>query len=154
MSEVNEAVLATYLSGGNTRQLKGALRPLLKNVPLSRSSVSRLVGSIKSDLEAWWKESLSGLNVVYLYLDAIALRIRSAGKVSSLPVLAAVGVLANGEKRLLSLEACGSESTEAWKGFLEQMVARGLRVPLPSGARRRSATRARDHWVLAHRARR
>ena len=130
MSEVNEAVLATYLSGGNTRQLKGALRPLLKNVPLSRSSVSRLVGSIKSDLEAWWKESLSGLNVVYLYLDAIALRIRSAGKVSSLPVLAAVGVLANGEKRLLSLEACGSESTEAWKGFLEQMVARGLRVPL------------------------
>jgi len=130
MSEVNEAVLATYLAGGNTRQLKGALRPLLKNAPLSRSSVSRLVGSIKSDLETWRKESLSGLNVVYLYLDAIALRIRSAGKVCSLPVLAAVGVLANGEKRLLSLEACSSESTEAWKGFLEQMVARGLKIPL------------------------
>lgn len=130
MREVNEAVLATYLAGGNTRQLKGALRPLLKNVPLSRSSVSRLVGSIKGDLEAWRKESLSQQNVVYLYLDAIALRIRSAGKVTSLPVLAAVGVLANGDKRLLSLEACSSESTEAWKGFLDQMVARGLKIPL------------------------
>lgn len=33
-------------------------------------------------------------------------------------------------KRLLSLEACGSESYEAWKGFLEQMVERGLRCPV------------------------
>ena len=130
MSEVNEAVLATYLSGGNSRQIKGALRPLLKNAPLSKSVVSRVVGSIKTDLEAWRQQSLSELNVPYLYLDAIALRVRSAGKVTSLPLLAAVGVLADGEKRLLSLEACGSESFDAWKGFLDQMVARGLRAPL------------------------
>jgi len=130
MPELNEAVLATYLAGGNTRQLKGALRPLLKDAPLSRSVVSRVVGSIKTDLETWRQQSLADLNVPYLYLDAIALRVRTAGKVTSLPLLAAVGVLANGEKRLLSLEACGSESYEAWKGFLDQMVARGLKCPL------------------------
>ena len=44
MEEVNEAVVAAYLSGGNTRQIKGALRPLLKNAPLSKSAVSRVVG--------------------------------------------------------------------------------------------------------------
>ena len=130
MDEVNEAVLATYLAGGNTRQLKGALRPLLKNAPLSRSVVSRVVGTIKSDLETWRQQSLADLNVPYLYLDAIALRVRAAGKVTSLPLLAAGGVLANGEKRLLSLEACGSESYEAWKGFLDQLVGRGLKCPL------------------------
>jgi transposase-like protein len=130
MEEVNEAVVAAYLSGGNTRQIKGALRPLLKNAPLSKSVVSRVVGTIKTDFDAWRKESLADLNVPYLYLDAIALRIRSAGKVTSLPVLAAVGVLADGTKRLLSLEACGSESTQAWKGFLEQMTERGLGAPL------------------------
>jgi len=33
--EVNEAVVATYLAGGNTRQIRGALQPLLKAAPLS-----------------------------------------------------------------------------------------------------------------------
>src|SRR2546422_8168621 len=65
----------------------------------------------------------------YLYLDAIALRVRSAGKVTSVPVLAAVAVLADGQKQLVSLEMCGSESNEAWKGFLEDLVERGLKVP-------------------------
>jgi putative transposase len=30
MPEVNEAVIATYLAGGNTRRIRGALHPLLK----------------------------------------------------------------------------------------------------------------------------
>src|ERR1022692_4984078 len=36
MREVNEAVAGVYLSGGNTRRIRGALRPLLKNAPLSK----------------------------------------------------------------------------------------------------------------------
>jgi len=53
--------------------------------------------------------SLEELEVVYLYLDAIALRVRTAGKVVSSPVLVAVAVLADGQKQLLSLEMCGSD---------------------------------------------
>src|SRR2546422_4310093 len=37
MPEVNEAVIATYLAGGNTRRIRGALQPLLKAAPLSKS---------------------------------------------------------------------------------------------------------------------
>jgi len=73
--------------------------------------------------------SLEELEVVYLYLDAIALRVRTAGKVVSSPVLVAVAVLADGQKQLLSLEMCGSESNEAWKGFLDDLVARKLAAP-------------------------
>jgi len=40
MPEVNEAVIATYLAGGNTRRIRGALHPLLKAAPLSKSAVS------------------------------------------------------------------------------------------------------------------
>lgn len=36
MGEVNEAVVATYLAGGNTWRIRGALTPLLKAAPLSR----------------------------------------------------------------------------------------------------------------------
>jgi len=129
MREINEAVAGVYLSGGNTRRIRGALRPLLKDAPLSKSAVSRIVTTLRGDWEAWRTRSLADLNVVYLYLDAIALRVRSAGKVTSLPVLAAVAVLVDGTKRLVGLEVCGSESGPAWEGFVEGLVARGLKAP-------------------------
>jgi putative transposase len=130
LREVNEAVVATYLAGGNMRRIRGALRPLLKAAPLSKSAVSRIVATLKAALEAWQTRSLADLDVVYLYLDAIALRVRSAGKVVSLPVLGVVGVLADGQKQLLTLELCSGESFEAWKGCLDDLVARGLKTPL------------------------
>jgi transposase-like protein len=129
MREINEAVAGVYLSGGNTRRIRGALRPLLKAAPLSKSSVSRIVTTLRADWETWRTQSLKGVNVMYLYLDAIALKVRSAGKVTSLPVLAAVAVLTDGTKRLVSLEVCGSESGAAWEGFVEGLVARGMKPP-------------------------
>jgi transposase-like protein len=61
LREVNEAVVATYLAGGNTRRLRGALAPLLKAAPLSKSAVSRVVGTLKIELEAWRTRSLAEL---------------------------------------------------------------------------------------------
>ena len=56
-------------------------------------------------------------------------RIRSAGKVTGLPVLAAVGVLANGEKRLLSLEAWSGSPRRPGKGSSNRWW-RGCEDPL------------------------
>src|SRR5260370_4451486 len=132
-AEVNEAVASAYLAGANTRRIQGALRPLLKAAPLAKSAVSRVVGTLPERVggvdEALAGRARRGVPV-YLYLDAIALRVRSAGKVTSVPVLAAVAVLADGQKQLVALEMCGSESNEAWKGFLDDLVERGLKVPL------------------------
>jgi transposase-like protein len=130
MREVNEAVIATYLAGGNQRRIRGALQPLLKAAPLSKSAVSRIVATLKDGLEAWTTRPLADVDLVYLYLDAVCLRVRSAGKVTSVPVLTAVAVLADGRKELLALELCGSESGEAWRGFVDEMKTRGLRAPL------------------------
>lgn len=130
LQEVNTAVLATYLAGGNTRRIRGALAPLLHDAPLSRSAVSRIVATLKSSLDAWHTRPLGALEVVYAYLDALALRVRSGGKVVSVPILAVVGVLADGQKVLVELDLCGGESYEAWKGCLDGLVARGLKAPL------------------------
>jgi putative transposase len=91
--------------------------------------VSRIVGTLKGALETWAARSLAELDIVYVYLDAIALRIRCAGKVGSTPVLAAVGVLADGTKQLLALELCGGESADAWQSFVDGLVARGCGPP-------------------------
>jgi transposase-like protein len=130
MPEVNAAVVATYLAGGNTRRIRGALQPLLKAAPLSKSAVSRVVATLKNGLEAWRTRSLADLDVIYVYLDGFALRVRSAGKVVSVPVLGVIGVLPDGHKHLLALELCGGESFSAWKGCRDDLVARGLRVPV------------------------
>jgi len=130
MREVNEAVIATYLAGGNQRRIRGALIPLLKAAPLSKSAVSRIVATLKDGLTAWTARPLTEVDLVYLYLDAVCVRVRSAGKVASVPVLTAVAVLADGRKELLALELCGSESGDAWTDFVADLHARGLRAPL------------------------
>ena len=66
MPEVNEAVVATYLAGGNTRRIRGALQPRLKAAPLSKSAVSRVVATLKDGLEAWRTRSLADLDVIYV----------------------------------------------------------------------------------------
>jgi transposase-like protein len=106
------------------------LAPLLHGAPLSRSAVSRIVATLKSSLAAWQTRPLGDLEVVYAYLDALALRVRSGGKVVRVPVLAVVGVLADGQKVLVELDLCGGESYEAWKGCLDGLGARGLKAPL------------------------
>jgi len=131
LREVNEAVLGTYLAGANTRRLRGALSPLLKGAPLSKSVVSRIVGTLTAELEAWRTRSLADLDLLGLYLDALALRVRSAGKVVSVPALSVVAVLTDGQKQLVALELCpGGETFDAWKGSLDDLVARGLATPV------------------------
>ncbi len=67
--------------------------------------------------------------MLVLYLDAIALRVRVANKVVSVPVLVALGVSRGGQKEVLDLELFASESTLCWSGFVEGLIGRGLRRP-------------------------
>lgn len=126
---VDAALLGTLCSGANSRRLKGALRPLLRGAPLSKSAVSRVVRRVQALFEQWRRRPLQEEGGVVLYLDAIALRVRLAQPVTSVPVLVAVGVRADGQKGGLDLELLTSESTAAWQGLLEGLLARGLRRP-------------------------
>ena len=92
--------------------------------------MSRVIATLKGGLEAWRTRSLTDLDVIYVYLDGFALRVRSGGKVVSVPVLGVVGVLVDGGKQLLALELCAGESFAAWKGCLDDLVARGLPAPV------------------------
>jgi len=126
---VDSALLGCYLSGANGRRIRGALSPLLRGAPLSKSAISRIVGRLQALFTEWRKRSLKEEAVVLLYLDAIALRVRIANKVVSAPVLVALAVKADGQKVVLDLELLQSESSECWGGFVEGLVGRGLKRP-------------------------
>jgi transposase-like protein len=126
---VDAGLLGCYLSGANGRRIRGALGCLLKGVALSKSAISRIVGRLEGLFSNWRSRSLKTERVVCLYLDAIGLRVRIAKKVSSLPVLVALGVGEDGKKEVLDFELLQSESSECWGGFVEGLVGRGLNRP-------------------------
>lgn len=128
-ASVDAALIGAYLSGANQRRIKGALSPMLRGAPLSKSAVSRLVGRISSLFEEWRKRSLKEEQTVLLYLDAIALKVRIANKIVSAPVLVALGVREDGQKEVLDLQLLISESTCAWSGLLGGLIERGLCRP-------------------------
>jgi transposase-like protein len=126
---IDRALIGMYLGGVNTRRVKAVLRPLLRGTPLSKSAISRLVSRLTLAFKEWQKRSLSAWKFQYAYLDAIFVKSRFNGRVSSIPILAVIGVSAKGEKVLISLSAKGSESSEAWQGVVGDLVARGLKKP-------------------------
>lgn len=126
---VDQALLGCYLSGANGRRIRGALSPLLRGTPLSKSAISRLVGRLEELFSQWRGRSLATEAVVFLYLDAIALRVRIAKKVISVPVLVGLGVKEDGQKVILDLELLQSESSSCWEGFVEGLINRGLKPP-------------------------
>jgi len=126
---VDQALLGCYLSGANGRRIRGALSPLLRGTPLSKSAISRLVGRLEELFTQWRGRSLATEAVVFLYLDAIALRVRIAKKVISVPVLVGLGVKEDGQKVILDLELLQSESSSCWEGFVEGLINRGLKPP-------------------------
>jgi transposase-like protein len=130
MKSIDQTVLAIYLSGTNQRRVKAALRPLLKGLPLSKSSVSRLVARLREAREAWMRRDLSGEPMAYVYLDGFGVNLRRDGRVVRNPVLVAIGVRTTGEKVLLSLRFAGGETTAAWRSFVEDLAARGLKPPV------------------------
>jgi transposase-like protein len=126
---VNDTLLAAYVSGASTRKVKKALAPLWRKGPLSRSAVSRLAPRLRARWELFQERDLSERTWLYLYLDALMLRVRISKKVVRVPVRVAVGVDTQGHKELLSLELKGSESTAAWSGFCEALASRGVVAP-------------------------
>ena len=126
---VDEAILGVYLSGTNTRRLRGALSPLLRGAPLSKDAVSRLVGRLREDFEAWAKRDLSELKIRYLFLDGWYPRVRIGKKRVRVPVLVTLGVCANGQRVVLDLRLAGVESEQAWLDAVRSLAARNLGTP-------------------------
>lgn len=65
-----------------------------------------------------------------LVFDGFHLKVRLAKRIVAVPVLAALGVLDNGQKRLIALQLAATETTASWNGLLSDLQRRGLPAPL------------------------
>jgi len=124
-----EAVIAgAYLAGTNTRRVRRALAGLFGG-KVGKDAVSRAWRKVKSDWEAWQARDLSGEDIVRLILDGTGVKVRLDKRVTAIPLLVVIGVRRDGQKILLAVKNMGGETEAAWRVVLEDLLARGLRVP-------------------------
>lgn len=126
---VDEAILGVYLAGTNTRRIKGALAPLLRNGPLSKDAVSRLVGRLREDFDTWRSRDLADEDIRYVFLDGWFPKVRIGGRRARVPVLVTLGVRADGQRVILDLRLAGEESAASWGEVVTSLSARHLRRP-------------------------
>ena len=127
---VDEAILGVYLSGTNTRRIKGALAPLLRGGPLSKDAVSRIVGRLADDFETWRRRDLAEDQIQYLLMDGWYPKVRIGKRRVRVPVLVTLGVRADGQRVVLDVRLAGDESTAAWRDVIRSLVERQVGRPL------------------------
>jgi transposase-like protein len=124
-----EALIAgAYLAGTNTRRVKRALSTLFAGA-VGKDVVSRAWRKVKTDWEAWAARDLGGEDIVRLILDGTVVKARIDKKATAIPILVAIGVRRDGQKVLIGLKTMGGETAAAWRAFLQDLSARGLREP-------------------------
>ena len=124
-----DALIAScYLAGTNTRRVRRALAALFGGA-VGKDTVSRTWRKVKSDWDAWNARSLADEPIVRLILDGTVVRVRLDRKATSISLLVVIGVHADGQKVLLAIRSMGSESAEAWRTVLDDLIRRGLRRP-------------------------
>jgi transposase-like protein len=124
-----EALIAgAYLSGTNTRRVRRALAALFGGT-IGKDVVSRAWRKVATDWQAWNRRDLSAEPVVRLILDGTVVKVRLDRKATAISLLVVLGVRQDGQKILLAIKNMGGESEAAWRGVLDDLIARGLKTP-------------------------
>src|SRR5450755_3718387 len=124
----NALVIAGFVRGLSVRDVESTLADALgAEAALSKSTVSRVCQAIGEEFEAWSARRLDELELDYLFLDASLFKMHPGARAE--PVLAAWGITTGGAPVFVALAAGGSESTDAWGDFLDELKTRGLRPP-------------------------
>jgi putative transposase len=120
------AVIAEcYVKGVSTRRVDGIVRALgIEGI--SSSQVSRMAKSLDTEVESFRSRPLDGDSYPYVWLDAISIRVREAGRVSKVTAMVATAVNSDGQREILGIETSTEETGAAWTAFLRELVARGL----------------------------
>lgn len=120
---LNLALAEMYVQGVSTRKVATIVEQLCGSA-VSSSQVSRAAARLDEVLTAWRNRPLG--EVPYLFLDARYETVREGGQVRDLAILVAVGVTADGHRRVLGVSTSLGEQEVHWRTFLQSLVARGL----------------------------
>ena len=122
---LNLMMAEMYVQGVSTRKVIEVLQRLVgPEVSISSMHVSRATEKLDVGLAAWRERPLGA--TPYVLLDARYERVREAGQIVDCAVLVAVGITADGKRRVLGVSVALSEAEVHWRSFLDSLIRRGL----------------------------
>jgi transposase-like protein len=117
------ALAEAYVQGVSTRKMKAVTEELCGK-EISSTQVSRFSAVLDEEVQKFKARPLGSYK--YLYFDADYQKIRHEGTVRSLAILKAVGVNQEGVREILGISCGFSEAEVHWRGFIEELLKRGM----------------------------
>jgi putative transposase len=121
---VNQIVCNVFLRGVSTRDVAGALKPVL-GFDLSASAVSRITKRLDHNVKEYHQRKLLD-EYQFLFLDGITISVKGALKAKKILVLVAYGITMFGKKELMAFKIAHAESNAACESFLNDLFRRGF----------------------------
>jgi putative transposase len=123
---IEEAIVQMYLAGVSVRRVED-ITEALWGTRVSSGTVSKLNQKVYKHIERWRTQAIKG-EYAYVYLDGIVLKRSWGGEFKNVSVLAAIGIDADGYRRILGVMEGHKEDRAGWQGFLKHLKVRGLQV--------------------------
>jgi transposase-like protein len=149
-------VATSYLLGVSTRRVEKLVEQL-GVASLSKSQVSEMAAYLDVQVEAFRNRPLDAGPYTFVWVDALTIKVREAGRTVNVHALIAVGVNADGQREVLGLEVASQEDGAGWLEFLRGLTARGLsgaaghlRCPPRPGRRHRRRVARRQLAAVPH----
>lgn len=126
--ELERLAVEMYARGCSTRDIEAIFRDETGRSLLSRTAVSEVTEVLWAEYEEFATRDLSEIDLLYLFLDGIAERLRPGAKREA--VLCAWGMTKSGRKVLIHLAPGTKESTDCCREFIQDLQRRGLPDPV------------------------
>lgn len=122
---LRQDLCAMFLAGVSTRTLSAMSQRLIGR-KISPTEVSKASKELTGAVEQWRGRDLSGDPIKYLFVDGVIFSMRLEGSIEKVPVLVVIGVIENGQRRVLALQAGDKESAPTWRELFKDLKRRGL----------------------------
>ena len=113
-----------YVEGVSTRRVDDLVKALGCE-GISKSQVSRICSELDGVVDSFLDRPLDGGPYRYLWLDALTQKVREAGRIVNVSVVA-TAVNGEGKREIVGMDVGTSEDGAFWLAFLRSVADRGL----------------------------
>ena len=121
----DDKVIHLFSRGMSTRRIRAMVQELY-GVDVSADLIARVTDAVLDEFTEWQHRPLADTYAI-VYLDAIHVKVREAGAVTTRAVYLAIGIDESGHKAVLGLWLGEHEGAKFWLNVLNELKVRGLK---------------------------
>lgn len=122
--KLEESIIGMYSRGMTTSDISQQVKEVY-GVDVSEGTISNVTNRIIDHIKEWQNRPLEAVYYT-VWMDAIVLKVRQNGKISSRSVYLVIGLKNDGLKEVLGMWMAETESASFWMSVLTDLKARGV----------------------------